>query len=98
MSICLLYVHITFFWIYFSGEARLTQYLLQNSVRLMYMGLGDVRHGLVSFVKWAGSKWLKTYWARQTGIINRGDVEDHHAGSSLARYETTVRGKEEGPN
>lgn len=51
MSICLLYVHITFFWIYFSGEARLTQYLLQNSVRLMYMGLGDVGHGLVSFVK-----------------------------------------------
>lgn len=77
---------------------RSQTYLLQNSVHLMYMGLGDVGHGLVSFVKWAGSKWLKTYWARQTGIINRGDVEDHHAGSSLARYETTVRGKEEGPN
>lgn len=60
----------------------LHSYLLQNSVRLMYMGLGDVGHGLVSFVKWASSKWLKTYWARQTGIINRGDVEDHHAGSS----------------
>lgn len=50
MSIICIHIY-TFFWIYFSGEARLIQYLLQSSVCLMYMGLGDVGHGFVSFVK-----------------------------------------------